>query len=1266
MLRYWRAIELFSPNTIPHLDHGRFDQGETSRVFPVHDGRPLPWEAGSPIARRPAVRNKVWQHTVYAGVFDLRVMRDRLCDIFPGSKDGNDHDGRISGHSALFCFTVTEDGYLIKKSAVVSTCAWACGRALSPGPQEKGWLDGFEADSLRLVSTLEELGDGRLPIVKAGGAGAELGPIAGVAVDLVVDLAKQGVGLAAAAAGASVGGVVGPLVGKAVEVLGGKLVDGAKDKVAERAAKPDRKGQANQDGDAGPAAEPPAELGTKVLDILDLAGITRWIAEQLGVDVMLRPDAVRVKSSLVSAKHGEESGGDELLNSFFAEDLDRIATAARGEDLGSGLTAYLASTRDIDIAARVDLRRDHLPGRDRTQPRDAPLGAWVSPPTQPLALSQQFAVNTIMAEIGRPQGSGLYAVNGPPGTGKTTMLRDLIAAIVVQRAEQLATLSSAAACFTGKAMTWTTEKQDGSTFTNRIKRLRPELTGYEILVASSNNGAVENVTLEIPSLKELKEPWHDRVRYLPEPAGLVHGDEVWGAVAARLGRRNLRGTFVEGFWWGQLPQAQGTQRTGQGLIDLLRRQQNDAAAAGTGPNDPDSGQTRMPLGTQTWTEAKAAFTAAREEVLRLVADRQAVADLLARTSGPDALLTALTGEAETAQGVTAQLEQGLRHAKKVSGEAEAYCADVRNLLAQRGTSERDAQYAASSALGGLEAAESLLAAHDGENRRPNRIKRLFSRGADARWEERRRPSILAQDAAYEYWQACEQYREACEEDRREAEQRLSHAQAAAARARREVESGEAAVAWAAAEAFGTRERLLVRRAELRAEREELDAARRRWGAAVPDPADWAAAPEDLAAMNRRERSSPWMDPELQEARSRLFVAALDLHRAVLATEPNLVRSYLNAAMEIVKGGAPADLREEIVLAAWQLLFLVVPVISTTFASLSRMLHPLGRGSLGWVFIDEAGQASPQQAVGAVWRARRTVVVGDPQQLEPVVTLPWTGQRRLCAHFDVDPQWAPGLQSVQTTADRLARYGAWLETKSGARVWVGSPLRVHRRCDRPMFEISNEIAYDNMMVYGKTEEPAAAFTLVARSTWFHVDASPGQDKWNPAEGVVLARTLELIADRLRERMFQEQQMPLKPGTLEPVWWEGGKPFERELARRVGESVFVVSPFRDVVRGMKKVAEPYFPEGSKRVGTVHTTQGKEADVVILVLGTAADADGSRSWATLSPNLVNVAVTRAKRRLIVIGDHALWAQLPNCGELARHPQIHVADRPWWKTEV
>ena len=61
--------------------------------------------------------------------------------------------------------------------------------------------------------------------------------------------------------------------------------------------------------------------------------------------------------------------------------------------------------------------------------------------------------------------------------------------------------------------------------------------------------------------------------------------------------------------------------------------------------------------------------------------------------------------------------------------------------------------------------------------------------------------------------------------------------------------------------------------------------------------------------------------------------------------------------------------------------------------------------------------------------------------------------------------------------------------------------------------------------------------------------------------------------------------------------------------------------------------------KRIGTVHTFQGKEADIVFFVLGCDHSRIGAAEWAGTKPNLINVAITRAKLRLYVIGDRDVW---------------------------
>ena len=136
---------------------------------------------------------------------------------------------------------------------------------------------------------------------------------------------------------------------------------------------------------------------------------------------------------------------------------------------------------------------------------------------------------------------------------------------------------------------------------------------------------------------------------------------------------------------------------------------------------------------------------------------------------------------------------------------------------------------------------------------------------------------------------------------------------------------------------------------------------------------------------------------------------------------------------------------------WACLFLVVPVISTTFASTARLFGELGKEQLGWLLIDEAGQAMPQAAVGAIWRAERTIVIGDPQQIPPVVTTPPALIRSIFSEFGVDTdKWAAPEMSAQILADRISWFGTEIKTDDG-EIWIGSPLCVDCRCENPTSE-----------------------------------------------------------------------------------------------------------------------------------------------------------------------------------------------------------------------
>ncbi|WP_086226021.1 AAA domain-containing protein [Campylobacter devanensis] len=87
------------------------------------------------------------------------------------------------------------------------------------------------------------------------------------------------------------------------------------------------------------------------------------------------------------------------------------------------------------------------------------------------------------------------------------------------------------------------------------------------------------------------------------------------------------------------------------------------------------------------------------------------------------------------------------------------------------------------------------------------------------------------------------------------------------------------------------------------------------------------------------------------------------------------------------------------------------------------------------------------------------------------------------------------------------------------------------------------------------------------------------------------------------------------------------FYKHRTRGKISDISVITPFVDVVNMSKN------SNIELKTNTIHTMQGRESKVVVLVLG--GTSTGARSWAAKRPNLLNVALTRARQNFFVIGD-------------------------------
>ena len=299
---------------------------------------------------------------------------------------------------------------------------------------------------------------------------------------------------------------------------------------------------------------------------------------------------------------------------------------------------------------------------------------------------------------------------------------------------------------------------------------------------------------------------------------------------------------------------------------------------------------------------------------------------------------------------------------------------------------------------------------------------------------------------------------------------------------------------------------------------------------------------------------------------------------------------------------------------YQTLFLMVPVVSTTLASFGMMFRDVNEESfIGTVVIDEAGQAVPRSALGPLRRAGKVLFLGDPNQIEPIVSEDEQLLRLVYQTPELQPYQNIRL-SAQNFGDSLNPYGTYLNQGTPDERWIGCPLLVHRRCISPMFEISNSISYDGIMRQATEDHEDPDKMAFDSSRWIEVKGREAG---------------------LRNHYVHEQ---------------GSKALE--IVRMEAESdhldqFFIISPFNSVVSGLKNdlkrmIKDNLLPPVNEQwiknnIGTIHTFQGKQADEVILLLGCDSSVPSSISW--VNANIVNTAVTRAKYRLYVIGEAGPW---------------------------
>lgn len=290
------------------------------------------------------------------------------------------------------------------------------------------------------------------------------------------------------------------------------------------------------------------------------------------------------------------------------------------------------------------------------------------------------------------------------------------------------------------------------------------------------------------------------------------------------------------------------------------------------------------------------------------------------------------------------------------------------------------------------------------------------------------------------------------------------------------------------------------------------------------------------------------------------------------------------------------------------------------------------GEIDLLIMDESGQVGPHVGMASFSLAKRAVVVGDIYQLEPVVKITAGTDYANSVRAGLGDQWIDGYPAIPHLVSESASgiRGSVMRVIQSATTFMspnsenepGIFLSEHRRCDPTI------IAYCNDLVYSGRLKPVSKVGPKAPDMrawgWAHVRGvckkGTGGSRVNEIEA-------NAIADWIVSRAFGDQG-----------WLAHYQKISAKDYPDLRSVVAVVTPFKAQARLIKQSLAAHGGQlANLIVGTVDALQGAECPIVIFSPTYSLETGGSNSLFMINnkPNRLNVAVSRAKDSFVVIGD-------------------------------
>ena len=255
---------------------------------------------------------------------------------------------------------------------------------------------------------------------------------------------------------------------------------------------------------------------------------------------------------------------------------------------------------------------------------------------------------------------------------------------------------------------------------------------------------------------------------------------------------------------------------------------------------------------------------------------------------------------------------------------------------------------------------------------------------------------------------------------------------------------------------------------------------------------------------------------------------------------------------------------------------VFPIIITTNISSARL--GTAKHTFDLVIMDEAGQCNCATALLPIARAKQLLLVGDTNQLKPVIVLE-----------DVINDYLKEEYAISSDYD-YSKYSILDIMKKHDTISKDIMLTYHYRCGKKIIDFSNKRFYNGKLNLEYLSD----------------------------EGNLSLLNVKNINSRLRNENYEE-----------------AKAIIEYIKRNELKDAAIITPFKNQQNLITKMIDE---NGIKDVtcGTIHQVQGGEKDTIIISSSISPKTSKKTfDWIKNNSEITNVAVTRAKKNLIVVSD-------------------------------